>query len=122
MIDRELSGLRASRIGFLFQQFFLAEYQKVLGNVADRLLYAGVARSRRRQLAADALAGQGWSTGAAHSRLSSRRQPRGSHRREMRRFHAEPKDPVPTRADASRHHANPEVLMTRRPAHDRRLI
>ena len=44
MTDRELAGLRASRIGFVFQQFFLAEHQSVLGNVADGLLYAGVRR------------------------------------------------------------------------------
>jgi putative ABC transport system ATP-binding protein len=55
MTDRELSALRASRIGFVFQQFFLAEHQSVLGNVADGLLYAGVRRSERRRLAADAL-------------------------------------------------------------------
>jgi len=55
MADRELSALRASRIGFVFQQFFLAEHQTVLGNVADGLLYAGIRRGQRRRLAADAL-------------------------------------------------------------------
>jgi putative ABC transport system ATP-binding protein len=55
MRDRELAALRASRIGFVFQQFFLAEHQSVLGNVADGLLYAGVRRGARRRLALQAL-------------------------------------------------------------------
>jgi putative ABC transport system ATP-binding protein len=39
----------------VFQQFFLAEHQTVLGNVADGLLYAGIRRARRRRLAVQAL-------------------------------------------------------------------
>jgi putative ABC transport system ATP-binding protein len=55
MTDRAVSALRASRIGFVFQQFFLAEHQSVLGNVADGLLYTGISRGERRQLALRAL-------------------------------------------------------------------
>jgi putative ABC transport system ATP-binding protein len=53
--DRALSALRASHIGFVFQQFFLAEHATILDNVADGLLYAGVAASTRRRRAEDAL-------------------------------------------------------------------
>ena len=53
--DRQLSALRATRIGFVFQQFFLSEHQSVLDNVAEGLLYAGVSRRERQQRAAEAL-------------------------------------------------------------------
>jgi putative ABC transport system ATP-binding protein len=53
--DRELARLRAASIGFVFQQYFLAEHQSVLDNVADGLLYAGAALAVRREAAAAAL-------------------------------------------------------------------
>jgi putative ABC transport system ATP-binding protein len=54
--DRELANLRARSIGFVFQQFFLAEHSTALENVADGLLYAGAAAGERRERAAQALA------------------------------------------------------------------
>jgi putative ABC transport system ATP-binding protein len=53
--DRKLSALRATSIGFVFQQFFLAEHATALDNVADALLYAGAGLAVRRQYAARAL-------------------------------------------------------------------
>jgi putative ABC transport system ATP-binding protein len=53
--DRELSRLRARGIGFVFQQFFLAEHATVRENVADGMLYAGVAAAERRRRADEAL-------------------------------------------------------------------
>jgi putative ABC transport system ATP-binding protein len=55
MADDDLSYLRATRIGFVFQQFFLAEHSTVVDNVADGLLYAGVPLDQRRRRALEAL-------------------------------------------------------------------
>ncbi len=53
--DDEVTYLRATRIGFIFQQFFLAEHSSVLDNVADGLLYAGIPIKQRRDRALHAL-------------------------------------------------------------------
>jgi putative ABC transport system ATP-binding protein len=55
LADRDVAALRATQIGFVFQQFFLAEHQSVLDNVADGLLYAGVSQRNRRTAALRAL-------------------------------------------------------------------
>ena len=65
--DCELAAVRARRIGFVFQQFFLAEHSTILDNVADGLLYAGVPAADRRDQAANALSAVGLG-----SRLKSR--------------------------------------------------
>ncbi|WP_371405289.1 ABC transporter ATP-binding protein [Kribbella sp. NBC_00662] len=53
--DAGLSALRATRIGFVFQQFHLAAGVRALDNVADGLLYSGLRLSERRKRAATAL-------------------------------------------------------------------
>ncbi|MEU7988234.1 ABC transporter ATP-binding protein [Streptosporangium canum] len=53
--DAKLSALRASRIGFVFQQFHLAAGTAALDNVADGLLYSGLRSGERRRRAAAAL-------------------------------------------------------------------
>jgi putative ABC transport system ATP-binding protein len=55
MADEDVAYLRATRIGFIFQHFFLAERSTVLDNVADGLLYAGIPREQRREWALNGL-------------------------------------------------------------------
>jgi putative ABC transport system ATP-binding protein len=53
--EAELAALRAQRIGFIFQRFFLLDASTALDNVCDGLLYMGAPVDERRERAADAL-------------------------------------------------------------------
>lgn len=53
--DKQLSGVRANLIGFVFQDFFLLSGTTALENVAQGLLYRGIGTKERRERARAAL-------------------------------------------------------------------
>ncbi len=53
--DAALSGLRAARLGFVFQGFHLMETVGVVDNVATGLLYQAIPKRQRRRRACEAL-------------------------------------------------------------------
>ena len=67
MSERELAGLRAHRIGFVFQSFHLLEGMSALDNVAQGLLYSGASRSERKRRAREMLQKVGLENRASHS-------------------------------------------------------
>jgi putative ABC transport system ATP-binding protein len=59
LTDRQVSALRARRIGFIFQRFHLPHGMRARDIVADGLLYAGIPIRRRRIRADQTLTGLG---------------------------------------------------------------
>jgi putative ABC transport system ATP-binding protein len=67
LTDRALSSLRAHRLGFVFQDYVLIAGTSALENVADGLLYCGVARRERGRHAREALERVGLAARTTHT-------------------------------------------------------
>ena len=55
MSDKQLSGVRSRKIGFVFQEFFLLPGFSALENVANGLLYSGITSEERMERAFEML-------------------------------------------------------------------
>jgi putative ABC transport system ATP-binding protein len=64
--DRQLSGLRANSVGFVFQQFHLLAGANTLENVAEGALYTGLTDKDRKHAAAAAIERVGLSERVYH--------------------------------------------------------
>jgi putative ABC transport system ATP-binding protein len=67
LTDRALASLRAYRLGFVFQDYVLIAGASALENVADGLLYCGVARRGRVRRAREALDRVGLAARTTHT-------------------------------------------------------
>lgn len=63
MTDNQLADVRNKEIGFIFQGFNLISNLDAVGNVELPLVYRGVSKNERKQLAMEALKSVGLKTG-----------------------------------------------------------
>jgi putative ABC transport system ATP-binding protein len=93
--DLELAGLRAHKIGFVFQGFHLQESMSALDNVALGMLYTGISLRQRREVARVALD----RVGLSHRRDFKPKQLSGGERQRVAIARAIAKRPVIILAD-----------------------
>jgi len=77
--DDHLAAIRAHRLGFVFQQFHLADGRSAVDNVADGLLYQGISAQERRSRAESALT----TVGLAHRFTNKPHQLSGGERQRV---------------------------------------